>query len=260
MRKRVSSGRARSRLPLLTMLKGGVAVVGTAVVLLLGAGVAFAGWSATPSRPNPAALTAVRKACGELSAAGVHGELKAASVQVAETRGPFAAIVYQRSDRVPWQCVTRRRAVLLNQVAYGRGGPDFINPAAGHVTLPLMSRTLIGAANAKFQSLTRHRFRGSSKQYFRELAVLVRSSDSLLVVSGFVGRGVRRVTFVLRDGSRVDATVGNGRYLAWWPGDTKLYGTAFASILVTTASGTAKAPYSASSLFGMVRPCFVVLC
>jgi hypothetical protein len=39
------------------------------------------------------------------------------------------------------------------------------------------------------------------------------------VAMGRVGAGVTGVTLVLRDGTKVEATVVNGYYMAWWPGN-----------------------------------------
>lgn len=49
---------------------------------------------------------------------------------------------------------------------------------------------------------------------------------------GRIGAGVQAVTLNLSDGTTVDATVGHGWYLAWWPS-----GSALKSATVTTASG-----------------------
>lgn len=137
------------------------------------------------------------------------------------------------------------------------GGLGYL--AAGRVEFPLASRALIGAAEARQITLVAGHLniRDPAKDY----VAVSESPDSLQVVSGQVGRGVRRVTFVLRDGARVRATIGHGWYLAWWPtNNRKLYANAPASILVTTARGTTKAPYSASRLLRFFRLCLLVLC
>jgi hypothetical protein len=118
---------------------------------------------------------------------------------------------------------------------------------------------LTGAAKARQNAITAGylKIRDPAKAY----VALSRSPESLQVVSGQVGREVRRVTFVLRDGARVRATIGHGWYVAWWPtNNRKLYANAPASILVTTTRGTSKAPYTASRLLRFYRFCLVVLC
>jgi hypothetical protein len=59
------------------------------------------------------------------------------------------------------------------------------------------------------------------------------AGNALTLVDGRIGAGVTAVTIDRSDGSSVQATVANGWYLAWWPGDV-----AAANAEVTTSSGT----------------------
>jgi hypothetical protein len=52
-------------------------------------------------------------------------------------------------------------------------------------------------------------------------------------VEGRAGSGVTAATLVLDDGTRVQATLQNGWFVAWWPGDHSAR-----SALVTTSAGT----------------------
>jgi hypothetical protein len=52
------------------------------------------------------------------------------------------------------------------------------------------------------------------------------------LVQGQVDQGVTRVTLALADGSKVQATVGDGSFIAWWPGSA-----AVTSAQLTSASG-----------------------
>jgi hypothetical protein len=45
-----------------------------------------------------------------------------------------------------------------------------------------------------------------------------RAGDAYSFVEGQTGAGVSAVTLVLDDGTKVEATLGNGWYVAWWPG------------------------------------------
>jgi hypothetical protein len=56
----------------------------------------------------------------------------------------------------------------------------------------------------------------------------------LTMVDGPIGAGVTGVTITRSDGSSVQATVKNGRYLAWWPGTQRAV-----TAHVATANGTA---------------------
>lgn len=61
-------------------------------------------------------------------------------------------------------------------------------------------------------------------------------------VQGLAGSDVSAVAFEFSDGSTVDATVQNGWYFVWWPGDA--WPT---SVKVTTNSTTSTSPMSVSA-------------
>jgi hypothetical protein len=256
----------RPRLRFRLLLGGAATIIAAciaAAILLLSSGAsnAFAGWVPTPSLASAATLATAREACGTRRPPPLPQsrgrELPATSVLAAESTGPFTAVVYER-EGMHWQCVTDGRNVLLNQVPMGLPG-TLTKPLVAGVEFPLASRVLMGAARARQITLMAGhlQIRDPAKAF----AAVARSPDSLQVVSGHVGRGVRRVTFVLRDGARVRATIGHGWYLAWWPTNhSKLYANAPASILVTTAHGTSRAPYSSSRLLRYFRLCLLVLC
>ncbi len=67
------------------------------------------------------------------------------------------------------------------------------------------------------------------------------AGDALTLSDGRVGSDVTGVTIELSDGSSVQATVSNGWYLAWWPGDVTA-----TQAQITTASGTNTVTYPAS--------------
>ena len=67
------------------------------------------------------------------------------------------------------------------------------------------------------------------------------AGDQLTLADGRIGPGVTAVTIQLSDGTSVQATVGNGWYLAWWPGNVSA-----TEAQVTTASGTNDVTYPAS--------------
>lgn len=57
--------------------------------------------------------------------------------------------------------------------------------------------------------------------------------NALTLADGRIGAGVTAVTLELSDGSTVQATVSDGWYMAWWPGNVTA-----AKAAITTASGT----------------------
>jgi hypothetical protein len=249
---------ARSWRLSLPVLGGGVAlavVCVAAVVLLLSSGTssAFAGWASVPSQPSRAAVARAREDCGR------GRPLPPAGVIAVETTGPFSAILYQRNGS-QFQCVIRGHVVLMNQVPMGVAG-TLSRPTAGGVQFPQASRVLVGDAEAQQRTLMSGVQTTNARSPAKALAAVASSPDSLQVVSGQVATGVQRVIFVLRDGVRVHATIAHGRYLAWWPtNNRKVYANAPASILIGTARGTTKAPYSAARLFRYFRLCLKALC
>jgi hypothetical protein len=64
---------------------------------------------------------------------------------------------------------------------------------------------------------------------------------ALTLSDGRVGSGVTAVTIDLSDGTSVQATVSNGWYLAWWPGDVSA-----TDAQVSTATGTNTVTYPAA--------------
>jgi hypothetical protein len=67
------------------------------------------------------------------------------------------------------------------------------------------------------------------------------AGDALTLSDGRIGSGVTAVTINLSDGTSVQATVSNGWYLAWWPGDVSA-----TQAQVSTASGTNTVTYPAA--------------
>lgn len=160
-------------------LGASLAAAAVAIVLLSsGAPAAFAGWTAVPTTPSPAAVGTARSACGGVESADVLG---------AEQRGPYTAIVFERGPK-PTECVTKGRRVLVSQATL-YPPRMFVSPGAGNATLPIPS--------PRWWAHPRRR---------------------LTAVSGTVGPGVTGVTLRLANGTSVRATVGHGWYLAWWPG------------------------------------------
>jgi len=67
------------------------------------------------------------------------------------------------------------------------------------------------------------------------------AGDALTLSVGRVGSAVTGVTIELSDGTSVQATVSNGWYLAWWPGNVSA-----TKAQVTTTSGTSTVTYPAT--------------
>jgi hypothetical protein len=182
------------------LVAGGVT---TALVVLLGAGTppAFAAWTASPTAPAPGQLAAAQTACAARPANLPPGvPALPTKVTLADTRGPFTLLLFGTN--------TASSAVLL--CMSGPDGTQFsiavgnwpAPPGTGQITL---DRLQAGSADGK----------------------------PYTVAEGSAGSGVSAITLALTDGSQVATTVGNGLFLAWWPGTATV-----TSATLTTPSGT----------------------
>jgi hypothetical protein len=155
---------------------GGVTAAVVAVVTLgAGASNAFAGWSATPTKPAPGRLAAALADCRSRST------IAGLAPKVSDTRGPFTMSVYADRDQSA-TCIT---------------GPTF-TAVSGSV-----SRAPVSVPAGRILLGTSHTSRDGQAYSFSE---------------GRTGADVTGVTLILDTGTRVQATVANGWFVAWWPG------------------------------------------
>ncbi len=183
------------------LVAGGVTA---ALVVLLGAGTApaFAAWTASPTAPAPGELAAAETACAARPPNPPPGvPALPTEVALADTRGPFTLLLFGTN--------TAGSGVLLcmsgpdgTQLSIAAGNNQPAPPGAGQVTL---DRLQAGSANGK----------------------------PYTVAEGSAGSEVSAITLALTDGSQVAATVGNGLFLAWWPGTATV-----TSATMATPSGT----------------------
>jgi len=175
----------------------------TALVVFLGAGApsAFAAWTATPTTPALGQITAAETAwsAGPTNPSPGAPALPT-EVTLADTRGPFALLPFGTNTSTPGalMCMSGPDST---QFSIAEGNQPAL-PAAGQITLDRLQ-----AESANGQPYT--------------------------VAEGSVASGVYAATLALGDGSQVVTTVGNGLFLAWWPGIATV-----TSALVTTPSGT----------------------
>jgi hypothetical protein len=184
-----------------------VSGVAAALVVLVGAGTssAFAAWTASPTTPTPGELAAAETACAARPANPPPGSpALPTELTLADTRGPFALLLFGAN-------ATTQGALLCMS---GPDGTQFsiaegtqpAQPGAGQITLDRLQ-----AESANGQPYT--------------------------VAEGSAGPRVSAATLALSDGSRVVTTVGNGLFLAWWPGTATV-----TSATVTSPSGTTTEP------------------
>ncbi|MGH2878193.1 MAG: hypothetical protein ACRDK4_01105 [Solirubrobacteraceae bacterium] len=96
-----------------------------------------------------------------------------------DTRGPFTMVIFQNATNF-WSCFPEAGATA------GASGAIPATPASGRIAVS-------GEANSP--------------------------ADPYTVIYGRVGAGLREVSLVLADGSKVKSTVTDGWFAAWWPGD-----------------------------------------
>jgi hypothetical protein len=147
---------------------------------------------------------------GQLAAALQHCGPGAGTPVLTDTRGPYTASIYADGST----CLEGDGITISS----GGGGGSASGIPAGTVQL-----NGLGEADSEGQALT--------------------------MVDGRIGDGVTGVTIARSDGSSVQATVGNGWYLAWWPGTERAV-----TAQVASASGTSTQSFPAGPQ-GSTPPC-----
>jgi hypothetical protein len=179
---------------------------------------ALAAWT---SAPTPAAPTQV--AAAEDNCAGSFGQAAGSEQGSGDKAGPQEA-------GGPWtpELVDTRGDLTLtlysnsSQLMTCLDGPSF-------VLISNITGTSTAPAADNSATLDYVRIRGGS------------SSDGYTLAAGRVGSGVSAVALQRIDGSVVDASVGDGHFIAWWPDDEGV-----SALSVTTASGTQSYPVDPS--------------
>lgn len=202
-----------------TALTGGI----VAAILMLSSGASVAeGWTAVPSAPSAAAVAAATATCNWVNDRNGPPILSGTPV-LTDGRGSYTAAIYV-DGHVANICIsngqhqatgiTTNTRILSFEAA---PGPDQLgNPSGGGGSAP--------------------GFPGSSGQE--------------MDVQGLAGSDVSAVTFKFADGSTVGATVQNGWYFAWWPGERWP-----SSVRVTTSTGTLTSPMSVAACRSETTKC-----
>ena len=177
--------------------------VTTALVVLVGTGTpaAFAAWTPSPTAPSPGQVAAAEATCQAGATAPPAGAPSVpTTVSLTDIRGPFTLVLFGAATPTKGvlMCMSGPDGTQFS-IAMGNEPPG---PRAGQITLD--------------------RLQGETAD-----------GQPYVVAEGSAGSGVSRATLTLSDGSQVVATVGNGLFLAWWPGSATV-----TSAAVTSASGT----------------------
>jgi hypothetical protein len=209
----------------------GLATVGAAVVIslsLIGVGGgpqrAFAGWTPVPTPAVSGRRAAAEAACLKETTRSVARDLRAirqlelrqsarehsgrhhhrhrllSSLEaaagwrtaIADTRGPYTLVVLTNGSNGVATCLTGPDPARIVGASMGFGAPGASLPAA--------------PADGIVELVTGYTAADVERDGFSH-------------AEGKAGAGVKAVRFVLADRTRVTASVANGWYLAWWPGN-----------------------------------------
>ncbi len=195
----------RRRLPRLLVASGVAAAAAVvAVPLVTGGSEAFATWSRTPVELTGPERAAAVDACMKLQADG-RGELAfdpaaAASVLVAEARGGWSYVVFtvpaRSGSRLQGSCLLPDD--LVAEPRPGEGGFFGSLHGADETAGPAPRREAIREDESGVGSV---------------------DDEFFAYVEGRVGSDVTGIEVLTPNGLRVEASIDNGRWAAWWPGD-----------------------------------------
>jgi hypothetical protein len=207
-----------------TALAGGVA----AAILALSSGASVAeGWTAVPSAPSAAAVAAATAACNWVHNMNGPPILTGEPV-LTDGRGSYTAAIYV-DGHVAHICISNGQHTATGLAMTDM--PLFFDAAPGADQLGNPDGFGGGAAG----------FPGSTN------STGSRGEEN---VQGLAGSDVSAVTFEFATRPAVEATVQNGWYFAWWPGDS--WPT---SVRVTTSSATLTSPMAVAACLSEASGC-----
>jgi hypothetical protein len=232
----------RIRTPVtLGVLAGSAGAVSAVTVVLVGSATpAYAGWSPTPTEtstaPAPSAAASCRSQLSSMPGPGGSPSPSAGSGSwqdvLTDLRGPFTVALYQNGDDYA-VCFTSSSFTEIDQVESSGSSGTISN---GVMTQVQRRRTGggLGRVGAPVTAV------GSvSRTSSGDLDVVLQNHLSTsgdgpyTLVDGRTAAGVSGVTLVRDDGGDVVATVADGWFVAWWPGDASA-----TAAKVTTGAGT----------------------
>jgi hypothetical protein len=208
---------------------GALAAVGATTAALLiafaGAGApnAFAGWTATPTRPAGGQTDGALSDCTSQLSGPANAPIGvppgAWQALVTDTRGPFTAMIMKGGGATA-TCLT---GPSFTSIAVNKGQGESVHVM--RVGAPSAGTTAGGSSSVSVMGLD-----GSRRVTEEQLAL--DGGQPYTIVQGQVDDDVTGVTLVLSDGSEVQATLADAELIAWWPGDQRA-----TSAQVTTPSG-----------------------
>jgi hypothetical protein len=221
----------------LGVLAGTAGAATAATVVLLGsAAPAYAGWSATPTDSAAVAGPSTAASCqSQLSSMASPGGSSSDSGNwqnvLTDVRGPFTVALYQNGNDYA-ACFTGPSFTEISQIdSDGSSVSGSSSVRGSEQSQHDMTRgsTSFGGSTAS----------GNLEQVTQSSST---SSDgAYTLVDGRTKSGVTGVTLVRDDGQDVVATVADGWFVAWWPGNATV-----TAAQVTTAAATTTEPLVSS--------------
>jgi hypothetical protein len=244
------------------------ATVGTVLAVALGGATpAYAGWSAMPTTSSPPS-SAAPDCISTLSSApsgpsGTDGTGTGSGTSsgtstgtgtwhtlLTDVRGPFTITLLQNGTSYA-TCFTGPSFTEVNRITSPSNGSG----GAQSGTLSVGSQTADGGASGPQAGGVGSvvSLEGTSSGDLNQVLQnhLTTTSDGpYTFIDGRVANGVTGVTLALDDGQSIVATVADGWFVAWWPGNT----SDATSAQVTKASGTTSEPLIPLSEMGTKFP------
>jgi len=201
---------------------GALAAVGasTAAVLVVFVGSrapnAFAGWSATPTRPGGGETASALSRCTARAARsrGAQSDMAAERWRpvLTDTRGPFTAMILHGAGATA-TCLTGPSFTTITANAAQAGGSRHVSSIIVGVASPagrpdVLQMSVMGLSRPSSGPVSQA----------SQMHLTAGGGQPFTLVQGQVQAGVTAATLVLSDGSDVQATVADGSFVAWWPG------------------------------------------
>ena len=205
-------------------LRGGGALaavgVSTAAVLVVFVGSrapnAFAGWSATPTRPASGQTASALSRCTARAARsrGAQSDMAAERWEpvLTDTRGPFTAMILHGAGATA-TCLTGPSFTTITANAAQAGGSYHVSSILVGVASPAGRSDVLQMSVMGLSRPSSGPVRQASQMH-----LTAGGGQPFTLVQGQVQAGVTAATLVLSDGSDVQATVADGSFVAWWPG------------------------------------------
>lgn len=219
---RPRTSRFSTRLTVGSLTGVGVATGAIVSVVVLGsAPPAFAGWTAVPAAASTLSTTAASSCRQQLTNSRAPTSLTGGQWTVLDTdvRGPYTVIVYQ-NDQAYATCFTGPSFTVVNAASAGGSRAEY---GSTSVRVEARQRGAAPGSSTGSVSVLKGTASDGATPSIPEMTVshlaLSSNGDTYTLVDGQLASGVSGVTLVRSDGSRVQATSGNGWFVAWWPND-----------------------------------------